>query len=131
LSLNWSIRNVADWQQLADDPTEAVITEGLVFLAMGVSLPAITEKNWTEFYARVALYERLYGSMIHIGGDPRPMTALDVQRRIGLSTNASTLSKTAFLKSTAERFLVEQARHAPGNARYEANRKAETTEVTA
>jgi antitoxin (DNA-binding transcriptional repressor) of toxin-antitoxin stability system len=61
MSLDWSIQNVSDWEALTENDTDISITEALVWHLLVVCMGSITESNWTEVYARIALIERLDG----------------------------------------------------------------------
>jgi hypothetical protein len=67
-------------------------TNALIWLTIPVGISRITPKNWEEFYRRAFIYRRVRGSSVEL-------TAQDVRNHIGLSTNASGLTKLQFLKS--------------------------------
>jgi len=126
LSLDWSISDVRDWESLKptnreDDtiPTEAhqegLKTEALLWLTMGVGIREITEENLDEFFSRVDMWEGVHGSYLKLGGESYRLTYEDVARRVGLSTNASSMTKSAFHKSLIERLRT--------HARYRVPRK--------
>jgi hypothetical protein len=103
MALSWSLEEVSDWQSLKNE-TEGVITDALIWYTMFVGVNRITETSWTEFYARIKLWERMYDpSMSRIGEDGTlqyiNVTPEMVRRRIGMFTNASTLTRLQFLKS--------------------------------
>ena len=86
------------------------VSNTLIWATIGVDMGSITEKNYEEFYRRLVMLGTVYGSKYEI-------TLADVKRRIGLSTNVSTITATAFdnkmkklLKDDAERQLRSEAR---------------------
>jgi hypothetical protein len=88
----------------------ASATHALIFLTMSVGMGAITEKNWTEFYARVRAEEKLHGArrsqkLVEGKWVDCPITAQDVKDHIGLSTNASRMTEAQWRKSLLERFV--------------------------
>jgi len=118
MSLNWSISDVRDYEQITitdlDDRTiprevhqEGLKTEALVFLTMGIGMNKITEDNEGEFFSRVDMWESVSGTMLRLGPERERyyLTYEDVHRRVGLGTNASNLTKAAFHKK-----LIEQLR---------------------
>jgi hypothetical protein len=71
------------------------VTNTIIFYMMIVDLPAITEQNVAEAYARIAIYERLTSHLSHNGAD---ITLADVVAHIGLKTNTSNASRAEWLK---------------------------------
>lgn len=75
------------------------VTNGLIWLTMVVQLGEITEKNVVEFATRVAIYQKLNGAYLIDGdGKPREITAEEVRAHVGLYTNVTSHTRTAFLK---------------------------------
>jgi hypothetical protein len=76
---------------------------------MAIGMNCITEENIVEFYARVHVWENLL-SQAHLRHrnpeteeiEERPITPEDLQKRIGLSTNASSESRSKWLKRMNE-----------------------------
>lgn len=102
MSLDWDITKVKNSKEIKTDE-EWPITEGLIFLTMNIGIREITEENCREFLTRIRVVERVYGPTFsrstENGPEPRPVTLLDLQRRVGLITNASKLTKIQFLKN--------------------------------
>lgn len=100
MSLNWNITNVKDWEEIIADDDERVVLDTAIWLTVAVGMPQITEKNWRDFYVRVAFYEKLYGCMMVKNDDGNligvPFTADNAERLIGLHTNASSLTESQF-----------------------------------
>lgn len=103
MSLNWDMKNVKDWEELTDH--EKKVAEVLIWMTMPVGIPTITEKTAKEFQARLQLIELLFGGMtVEDDGSPRLIKLEEVERFIGLHTNASTLTRTQFNKNQLSRF---------------------------
>ena len=79
----------------------APVTDTLIWLTITIGINHISEKNVEEFIARVAETEALLGASMskwEEGGPmiPRPVTAEEIRAHIGLRTNASPKTKTAW-----------------------------------
>lgn len=111
MSLNWSIKKVENVQEIIDDPDEAVITEAIVWSTIAVGFGEITEKNAQEFYARLSVYEQLYGTMLQAEGKEIPLTPENISRRIGLHTNVfPNKTETQWKKGLTDRALADARR---------------------
>lgn len=76
---------------------ENYVRGDLIWATMPVGIQEITEKNYREFYARLHIIGKLDDtSYQHI-------TREEVQRWIGLSTNASLMTRAQFLKTIGNR----------------------------
>lgn len=107
MSLDWNATKVKNWQELQDDPSEAVCNETIIFTTMLIDMGQITEKNYKEFYARCSLYEKLHGARRNrLSKDGQLeyiyFTLDEIKRRIGLSTNVTTKTYKTFLKNVSE-----------------------------
>jgi hypothetical protein len=109
MSLNWDITNVTDNEAICfyrDSDGDRCLkqqTQNLLFLTMVVGMNSINERNYKEFYTRVALYERLRGAVMTVLNDEGkwvddPYTLEDIRQHIGLWTNASNETATAWRK---------------------------------
>lgn len=87
MSLNWSIENVKDNQELIDDANESAITESLIWLTMAVGIGEITEDTVDEFVNRATIVQALHGAYMFKGAEPYYITRDHIVRRIGLHTN--------------------------------------------
>lgn len=97
---------------------EWVITNQLFWATMTIGINTITEANAREFAERLAVYEGAFGAFLRKFDDDfnpvdRPITYADIHRRVGLTTNASTLTVTAFRKRVMTR-LEEEAKRLVG-----------------
>lgn len=121
MSLNWDVSAVQSDAKFVTnaDGTKVLspVTNALIWLTMIVGMGSITVKNARDFYARVKLYESLFGSYLtkrehEIGATwvERPLTAEDVRAHIGLRTNVSMESDTAWRKRILLSFTTEAYR---------------------
>lgn len=111
MSMNIDCSKVENWQEIwgkdASDK-EQLITEAVMWGCQMVGIYKITEENWEEYYRRVNLMFQVGETNFMLSNDGTtfgeriPITPADVHRRIGLSTNANTMSKTAFAKKVME-----------------------------
>jgi len=78
------------------------ITNNLIWATMAVDMGSITEKNYEEFYRRLIIAGRVFGS-------PYRITLADVKRRIGLGCNVTTKTATQFA-NRMKKVIEEDAR---------------------
>ena len=79
------------------------ITQALGFNTMVINLHEITQANWKDFYARVAVWESIQGPQVYIGADDYHLKPEDVHNHIGLITNVyENDSKAKFLNRHAQ-----------------------------
>jgi hypothetical protein len=103
MPLNWSIANCKNWESLKSDE-EWPVTNALIWGSMSVDLSGITEKNITEYYARISVWEGIVGAFVNTKKSkddpvtPRHITLEDLQKRIGMTTNVSNASRAEWLK---------------------------------
>ena len=88
MALNWNIEQCADWKQLTED-NEWAVTNTLIWATMIIGIRKITTENYREFYLRLHASEIYDGQFLTNRGF---ITLDEVKRRIGLATNASTLT---------------------------------------
>jgi hypothetical protein len=114
MALNWDVSKVENYEEIMNDDNY-VVTESIIFYTMFVGMPVISQTNYTEFFSRVHLQERLFGSTVYQVDENNnrvdfPITLDEVKSRIGLRTNADTFTKSKFLSKTFERFSSESLR---------------------
>lgn len=133
MPLTWSVRNVKDADDVCyytatetrhyDGTTRGEeylhpITNNLVWLTMSIGLNEITEENLDEWEARLGLAYQVgwiskpmvfagYENDGNIKRSPRMITRADLERHIGLQTNASHESSRDWRKRVMERLEVE------------------------
>ena len=104
MSLAWDITDIADadslWIYNMDgENILSPLTEVLIHLTTNVGLNEITQKNYKTFYRRIKELEVAYG-MRGFLTEPENQTRMpflnEVQRHIGLKTNAEVLTNRKF-----------------------------------
>ena len=106
MALHWDLGKIKDyktvcWINEGADKTLNHVTECLIWATMIVDLSSITEKNVEEWMWRIYFLTQLrkidlvYDSVTK---DYRTFTEEEIQAHIGLGTNASTLTRTQFVK---------------------------------
>lgn len=81
--------------------------ECVIWATIFVGMSRITEANWATFAARTRAWERGVG---HLSGSGEPLPADLFRRCVGLTTNASPKSLTAFEKDLGKAVLREAKR---------------------
>ena len=102
MALHWSIERCENWNELTDDNNWGV-TNALIWTTMIIGMRGITTDNADEFFARVDAVQKATGQLCHAVDDkgvwnPYMITHADIVRRIGLSTNSVSMTKTQFIK---------------------------------
>lgn len=100
MPLNWNMKRVWGYEELTEG-SEWAKTETLIWASMAIGMSEITKDNWLEFWARFDYYNRL----IRINNSE--VTASDVLRRVGLSTNADDRTELQFIKTLGTRLLQD------------------------
>ena len=80
------------------------VLNSLIWITMSIGMNSITEKTWKDFYTRMKLLgvDRNLLRRDEDGNYTIPISAQDVRDHIGLHTNASSKTKTQFLKQAYE-----------------------------
>lgn len=99
MSLNYDATAIKDWEQIANDETDYDIFKTICFLTMNTGINEITLESSAEFWVRVKLIEDTRGKMLMDKFGQSLLTLYTIRRFIGLKTNASKISKTAWIKS--------------------------------
>lgn len=102
MALNWNIKKCKNYKELTNNEN-VNDTDAIIWGTMFVGIPTITEKNYKEFYARYHLMELIGDTFRNTRTDdgklePYYLTIEAVKRRIGLSTNASKMTRAQFIK---------------------------------
>jgi hypothetical protein len=117
MSLDFSLTKAMDrkGKTFFDHPDDSEkwhpVTEAMVWRLMAIDIGEITEKNVSEVWFRVRMYELLSGTYAIAWNEPATtvqLTREDVENHIGLSTNVSTKSRGAWLKSRFEKARADQ-----------------------
>lgn len=118
MSLDWDLTKIKNCKEVCWEKDENgndklnPVTESLIWLTMGIGIGSITEDNESDFYCRVVMYEKLFGTMLSYWKDSKkisvPITPEDVHSHIGLRTNVSKDTDASFRKRIVENFMREQ-----------------------
>tara|TARA_R100000005_G_C4991157_1_gene198538 strand:- start:634 stop:1083 length:450 start_codon:yes stop_codon:yes gene_type:complete len=118
MSLNWSVKDCKDADRLcnkggSDKPVDILQwkkTEALIWATLGLGLSEITEENYKEFWLRVNMTETYEGPwMGAMLEDNKRMdiyfSLQDIKDRIGMYTNAETLTWNQWMKKKKKTWL--------------------------
>ena len=98
MSLNWSAKDVANWEAVNTEENWPAI-HNVIFYTMSTGIPRITASNHEEFLERLLKLNMANGTeWKHLQELKKTYTEL-LPQLIGLSTNASTKTVTAFNKT--------------------------------
>ena len=110
MALHFNYKNVAD-QSLIEDPTDKdryhPVFDALIWLSLSCGYNEITKNNAAKVYLRVKTFQLVSGAYFRkrqegTPGIPVYITQADVDAYIGLTTNASTMTDSAFAKRVME-----------------------------
>lgn len=102
MSLVFDLGNITDCQDVCYNTNGDLspVTHVLIISTMSVCMGEITKANAAEFYARMTIVDRLHGPLLTgPGHTPRPVTPQDVQDHIGLHTNVTNVTTSAWLRN--------------------------------
>ena len=101
MALHWSLEICENTDELMDDNNWGV-TNALIWTTMVIGMGRITKENAHEFFARTDTVQQATGQLCYAVDEgemnPYMITHADIVRRIGLGTNASSMTKTQFFK---------------------------------
>jgi hypothetical protein len=97
MALNWNIEACKNFKELTTDK-EWPITNALIWSTMAIGVNEITSKNIKKVFTRIRIDENLNGAYLTNGRKRYFIKMEDVEKRIGLYTNASPYTDTQFLK---------------------------------
>lgn len=110
MPLRFDFTKIEDAKALHADESEAAITDSLIWATMFCGLDSITEDNldvWEERLAAVQSNGALMNHMVEGEIKPYFITRKHLERRVGLKTNASKLSKATFKTNIYEQSVRE------------------------
>lgn len=117
MSLDWSVRDVANYEEIIAEGEGWNITNILIWGTMIVGLNEITAKNINEWMRRIAITNEV-GFPIATAlntetheRQPYQFTRDQLERRVGLLTNATKLTKKEFSEKVG-RMVEQKARQA-------------------
>lgn len=96
MPLNWTFKTVEAKEKNCSTVEQVQITERLIYATMSSGLNVITEKNIDEWLFRLKMLYLILA--LNVGN----ITREDLINRIGLSTNASPITRTAFVKKMVD-----------------------------
>jgi hypothetical protein len=106
MSLDFNVSDIKDYKAVTTAPQQLngqdqwhPVTEALVWSSIPCGYNRITEKNLNEVWGRVEVWQRLMGGLLRGPEGDIYMTKEDVRMHIGLSTNASEKTRTAFYET--------------------------------
>lgn len=109
MSLDFSLKNVKDWEDLYGPGPHGemnIVTHCLIWNMMSIDMGKITEENVEEVFTRLKMVEKVSGPPMWKGTgkdrEPRGFTLDDVRRHIGMTTNVHTTTKTQFAARIAK-----------------------------
>lgn len=131
MALTWDISKIENYEELlVDAPADmgpevrdkvlGGLTNCLIWMTMATGLDKgweLTEEYVPEMYARIKLLEKLGGPLLTQGSDPYWITVEDIQRHVGLQTNAGTKTRAEFIKTNVTADMDRWAREAKSAAR--------------
>jgi hypothetical protein len=116
MPLNWNMENVKDVGALHNTGANAApkgstedvigdvewaISNSLIWATLYIGLDIIKESNLDEWEFRLTMHQLLHGSMLNTGtGAGVYITREHLERRVGLYTNAGSMTRAAFIKRT-------------------------------
>jgi hypothetical protein len=114
MSLNYDLTKIENSDELFENDRMNAVTESLIFYTIFIGMNQITNDNSAKFFERVYLYEKLFGASVSFIDEDnnrveRKIKYADIRRHLGLHTNATSLSDTAFKNNMVKR-AFEDAR---------------------
>ena len=99
MSLDFRLDEIVGYRTLCwrDDKTMNPVTENLIWATMNTGIGHIRADNVNEFFTRLQITEFVYGKSVYNPNTNESLLTLEaITAHIGLSTNATELSKRAF-----------------------------------
>jgi hypothetical protein len=110
MSLDWKLSKIADYKAKCwnADGSMSAVTRVIIFGLMAACVPSITAKNWREVARRFAVLQSVNGAFLNewreetVNGETREVrverfvTADDIERHVGLETNATSETAARF-----------------------------------
>lgn len=120
MALEWGIRDCKDWEEIAPsaESEEGPRTEALIWATMPIGITKITKNSVDEVILRLRVWERLLGRTLLCYPREDGESEVDyrvrarykrewVERRIGLWTNATPMTRKQFYQACMERLERE------------------------
>lgn len=108
MSLDFGLTKIKNWESLVYNDDEGKpaswrprpVTEQIIFGCMAIGMGTITEKNYSEWYARYSLWSKL--------NNITPLPIGVVKEHIGLTTNVALETRAGWGKRTVQRYLDDR-----------------------
>lgn len=98
--LTYDMTSVKDWEILNSDKTDHSKSHYLALILQVAGVPDITESTWNDAWVRIELLQKIEcGFLKDQDGKAVWYTPEDIFRRIGYTTNAGTVTWSAFIKN--------------------------------
>lgn len=116
MGLSWNVEKVEGYEEKCfyvdeecgpDERKLSPLTNALIWHTLSVGLNEITEDNVANFYARVALIEKIDGPSLRGKDGPYSITPEDVKSHIGLWTNATSYTDAGWFEHALETRLKD------------------------
>jgi len=112
MAVNWDCSNVRDYKELHDNEYEWALTQAFLVSNWGygwfdiLGIGAITQSNVGEVWARVSILQGMgIIGMTGARGAKKEITEADITRRIGLSSNYSTITRTKWISEKLKKCM--------------------------
>lgn len=122
MSIDYTLTRIPDWEKRCFRPVEPgedldrsmfalprrndtvmhAKTFALIFGCINIGIPSITAENHREVWKRICTYEKACGALCGTDKADAPFTAEDIANHIGLTVNATPLSRAAWVKKFYE-----------------------------
>ena len=117
MSLDFDVSGIANYSEHFPDTPNGEwngTIQSLVWASMAIGLNPITEKNAVEFYQRMNLWIEHIGPFFRrfeeVDGEmqavPIKPTLDDVKKAVGLQTNVSFMTRTAYMRKFADAYFT-------------------------
>lgn len=107
--LTWSIRNIPNFESLLINGELSSVTKEIILSAMDIGLGTVTEENIDEWLIRLRISDT--SSPYYLPDMMPPITRNDLTQHIGLTTNVSTTTRSAFMKVISKRIVSDAENH--------------------
>lgn len=119
MALHWNMEDVKDFEEISEG-FEWSVTDAMIWATMLIGMNQITEANADEFFIRLKMSEAINGSPFYATDENGETVDVGwkkemVDRRIGLRTNATEMTKAKFngritktLREQAERKITQE-----------------------
>lgn len=122
MPLTWNVTNINQHEIITSMPGDRgkwhPVTESLVFFSMICGFNEISWENVYEVWRRIAIWQRVSGPLLGNDEGDIYLQFADVEDHVGLTTNASTMTKRQF-DAKVRRYLNDEAKpsHSKASAR--------------